>query len=104
MSLPTRERGLKLSYNRFESQSSGSLPTRERGLKLANASQGAKAAVVAPYTGAWIETLLDILLYSVKVVAPYTGAWIETLPPITCLFGLVSLPTRERGLKLYCGR
>jgi len=33
---------------------------------------------VAPYTGAWIET---VLVYSSTwkfFVAPYTGAWIET--------------------------
>ena len=33
--------------------------------------------LVAPYTGAWIEMLLDNHTYYVVLVAPYTGAWIE---------------------------
>ena len=32
---------------------------------------------VAPYTGAWIEILLNIELFLLIPVAPYTGAWIE---------------------------
>ena len=47
--------------------------------------------IVAPYTGAWIETM-----YQNFAVAPYTGAWIETGTPE----GLAALPTRGRGLKL----
>jgi len=35
--------------------------------------------MVAPYTGAWIETLYHILSMMASVVAPYTGAWIETV-------------------------
>ena len=37
------------------------------------------AAVVAPYTGAWIEIYNDRPLRAGKNVAPYTGAWIEIL-------------------------
>ena len=33
---------------------------------------------VAPYTGAWIETLKRVLFGVAPDVAPYTGAWIET--------------------------
>ena len=33
---------------------------------------------VAPYVGAWIETLLGILRVFNNSVAPYVGAWIET--------------------------
>ena len=32
-------------------------------------------------------------------VAPYAGAWIETIGTILCRSGNMSLPTRERGLK-----
>ena len=43
-------------------------------------SFGKHGAFVAPYAGAWIETLTeparDYLL--VRIVAPYAGAWIET--------------------------
>ena len=34
---------------------------------------------VAPPAGAWIETLLVLVLVLVLVVAPPAGAWIETL-------------------------
>ena len=34
---------------------------------------------VAPYVGAWIETLHQFGLLSGDTVAPYVGAWIETL-------------------------
>ena len=38
-----------------------------------------RAGIVAPYTGAWIETLLhDNFATNGVIVAPYTGAWIET--------------------------
>ena len=60
---------------------------------------GTKAAPVAPFTGAWIETeyLMDMAVDD--AVAPFTGAWIETF--FALLFrGLESsLPSRERGLK-----
>ena len=34
---------------------------------------------VAPYVGAWIETLLTPESCIVSSVAPYVGAWIETI-------------------------
>ena len=34
-------------------------------------------------------------------VAPHAGAWIEILLRVKCGSLLLSLPTRERGLKLY---
>ena len=33
---------------------------------------------VAPYVGAWIETFHKPLLMPAEEVAPYVGAWIET--------------------------
>ena len=35
-----------------------------------------------------------------KTVAPYAGAWIETPESAHLLYFRLSLPTRERGLKL----
>ena len=55
MSHPTRVRGLKPRY----------LNTKECGL------------LVAPHTGAWIETIV-VTVYINQNVAPHTGAWIET--------------------------
>ena len=37
------------------------------------------AAFVAPYMGAWIETICTIWQASAHTVAPYMGAWIETV-------------------------
>ncbi len=42
--------------------------------------EGVDDADVAPFTGAWIETVVICGRYSVSVVAPFTGAWIETRP------------------------
>ena len=33
---------------------------------------------VAPFTGAWIETLIARKTLMIIRVAPFTGAWIET--------------------------
>ena len=33
---------------------------------------------VAPYVGAWIETLVALVWSLLITVAPYVGAWIET--------------------------
>ena len=35
---------------------------------------------VAPFTGAWIETVELAIYYLYSRVAPFTGAWIETMP------------------------
>ena len=49
-----------------------------RGLKhRADGSHNA-ALRVAPFTGAWIETLLLRRTCLALMVAPFTGAWIET--------------------------
>ena len=34
--------------------------------------------LVAPYVGAWIETMIDVCEEVAFYVAPYVGAWIET--------------------------
>ena len=55
--------------------------------------------LVAPYVGAWIETL-DALLHSLSLeVAPYVGAWIETSDICLNFSVRVSHPTWVRGLK-----
>ena len=33
---------------------------------------------VAPYVGAWIETIQNSKNMKLQTVAPYVGAWIET--------------------------
>ena len=55
-----------------------SLPTRERGLKLYSYYTSFSLGIVAPYAGAWIETLAPAGIGFNTAVAPYAGAWIET--------------------------
>ena len=76
-----------------------SLPTRERGLKYFRNTATDWTALVAPYTGAWIEIIAADISDEQKIVAPYTGAWIEITIPQQFAGVNASLPTRERGLK-----
>ena len=55
--------------------------------------------MVAPHTGAWIETLEMAIKQDFYGVAPHTGAWIETLPINRAVLPVGSHPTRVRGLK-----
>ena len=49
-----------------------------RGLKHHNEEHDQKQHV-APYVGAWIETMILLLRIMRIRVAPYVGAWIETV-------------------------
>ena len=75
-------------------------PIRVRGLKLADKAFGDCDENVAPYTGAWIETVSSVTRIWPTMVAPYTGAWIETATNIWRLLPTPSHPIRVRGLKL----
>ena len=44
-------------------------------------SRGKGIGMVAPRTGAWIETQLKLKQKEKRRVAPRTGAWIETPTP-----------------------
>ena len=78
MSHPTRVRGLKRCDNKKGDGTWMSHPTRVRGLKRQNHANNHQN-VVAPHTGAWIETLETTL---------------PTIQP-------KSHPTRVRGLKHF---
>ena len=54
--------------------------------------------------GAWIETVNMSQFVVSSPVAPYVGAWIETLLPNHIPYQLVSHPTWVRGLKHSMGR
>ena len=56
-----------------------SLPSRERGLKHCSIHFILLAGLVAPFTGAWIETHDAGREAGKENVAPFTGAWIETV-------------------------
>ena len=88
---------MRLAYNDTRLPS---LPIRGRGLKQTSFFQNRVQAQVAPYTGAWIETLRNFTSYPNWLVAPYTGAWIETQNFMASLsMSTASLPIRGRGLK-----
>ncbi len=59
MSLPSRERGLKLLNNYRYIGKIMSLPSRERGLKSEGILPETDDSEVAPFAGAWIEILLQ---------------------------------------------
>ncbi len=48
--------------------------------------------IVAPFTGAWIETCVKPLAANDSTVAPFTGAWIETSVSIEFLEDLNVAP------------
>ena len=58
---------------------------------------------VAPFTGAWIEIRAESLARNELIVAPFTGAWIEIPSFSGHALPSLSLPSRERGLKLAAG-
>ena len=64
MSLPSRERGLKLGNNGNPNGATVSLPSRERGLKLLFPLESSAPAPVAPFAGAWIEMIFIYILLS----------------------------------------
>ena len=71
-------RGLKLDCTVNHRNETVSHPTWVRGLKLVYLGDGLGAFPVAPYVGAWIETVAVVLNQHTVFVAPYVGAWIET--------------------------
>ena len=71
-----------------------------RGLKPYSASPTLCCLLVAPYVGAWIETLRAICYGLDSYVAPYVGAWIETNMDGKSTNDISSHPTWVRGLKL----
>ena len=99
LSLPSRERGLKLRLEEWKKQPQRSLPSRERGLKpiILRTSSGNGSSLPSRERG--------LKLYDVPVtlqrsfVAPFAGAWIETLGWSSGICMDRSLPSRERGLK-----
>ena len=52
-------------------------------------STSSLALLVAPYVGAWIETVVQPVFQHPKKVAPYVGAWIET-----CVFSPTAIHER----------
>ena len=77
-----------------------SLPTRECGLKFTDTMQKLAATTVTPYAGVWIEIHQAKEERLIGVVTPYAGVWIEMNSLTSKVLKILSLPTRECGLKL----
>ena len=77
MSHPMWVRGLKHNITPLNGCRPMSHPMWVRGLKHQRYIPAA-SIFVAPYVGAWIETLIISIRDSSLSVAPYVGAWIET--------------------------
>ena len=68
-------------------------------IEIVKRQKAACVISVAPFAGAWIEIPLFDQISGLHSVAPFAGAWIEITN--LCYFNLdiLSLPSRERGLK-----
>ena len=75
---PTWVRGLKLAIPNSHITGIVSHPTWVRGLKHVMMRILRPLFSVAPYVGAWIETIPQPEFDALGFVAPYVGAWIET--------------------------
>ena len=99
-SLPSWERGLKLTSPGFLPGQHRSLPSWERGLKPVPCST---SSLRPPSLPSWERGLKLPLHYNhlyFESVAPFVGAWIETMKVImTKQKKNTSLPSWERGLK-----
>ena len=77
-----------------------SLPSRERGLKFTTSSDVTAVSIVAPLAGAWVEIGTQVAQNLSIMVAPLAGAWVEIEYTVGLTLEYLSLPSRERGLKL----
>ena len=100
-SLPSRERGLKFNLILGKKISPRqSLPSRERGLKSQEKKRFTDRSKSLPSRERGLKFFGLSSHYTASHVAPLAGAWIE----ISSVIGLSSiysrsLPSRERGLK-----
>ena len=100
-SLPSRERGLKFYRERLPKFRNGVAPLAGAWIEMFQERTFPQPPRVAPLAGAWIEIRQSASFDISPSVAPLAGAWIEIkrqkmLSPL-----LLSLPSRERGLK-FC--
>ena len=82
---PTWVRGLKHDRKLTIHGHISSHPTWVRGLKHTLQTGHDLSWRVAPYVGAWIETVKNAFCAAEPMVAPYVGAWIETNIAESCV-------------------
>ena len=69
-----------------------------RGLKPIS-SDDKSSPIVASFTDAWIETIIDAVITEYQLVASFTDAWIETGFSAEDIATMVSHLLQMRGLK-----
>ena len=74
---PTWVRGLKLEGG-YTPRTRRVAPYVGAWIETLKNADGSYSFVVAPYVGAWIETIMLMIRLGKIRVAPYVGAWIET--------------------------
>ena len=99
MSLPSRERGLKLYSVCPEINPRRVAPFTGAWIEIFPSGTSEPWPRVAPFTGAWIEMTPTGDTQRRDFVAPFTGAWIEIISGERYIARAESLPSRERGLK-----
>ena len=93
-------RGLKQSRQNQQIQGqSKSHPLWVRGLKHNPLILHYVLNHVAPFVGAWIETVRLLFFCTLTIVAPFVGAWIETSSVHRDAHAGQSHPLWVRGLK-----
>ena len=97
---PSRVRGLKLQRHATLFQYILSHPSRVRGLKLASVAAASSSAPSHPSRVRGLKPMLNRAICIRQCVAPFTGAWIETLIRPMRNWTAQSHPSRVRGLKL----
>ena len=102
-SRPTRARGLKLLGDGLLLLLLRSRPTRARGLKLAAGFPVRIYDQVAPYAGAWVETIPFTTGAQKTWSRPTRARGLKPSGVLQVRTAQVSRPTRARGLKLMRG-
>ena len=102
----TKGRGLKRRFQLDGIAPAPVAPYKGAWIETLTGGQKGRRSNVAPYKGAWIETQRQTAKASCALVAPYKGAWIETRINSDFNARSVSPLTKGRGLKLGrgCGR
>ena len=77
----------KISWHRIRYQHYRSHLTRVHGLKVLSMPSASPIGIVAPYAGAWIESIIVSIPPIPGEVAPYAGAWIESELSFDLMFG-----------------
>ena len=96
---PSRVRGLKHGIRRIVPCCERSHPSRVRGLKHARRDGRLQPRGIAPFTGAWIETLMPSLTASLRASHPSRVRGLKLGHVVAKLPAQVSHPSRVRGLK-----